>query len=306
MQQKQILLILLIGLLAISLVAAPVAARSVSSGSTIFVYENEITFDDNLASTAQLQYNPNNNVLNTIVVQNPHNFELLATSVGSNTGSWEAVDSSGNKLGTVMIYYPDLSIDVVLAKDGVSSVQQWGFLDTEGYKIKINSPHVGPSGLGAKVNIIFRGVDGSETTYVSGNSFADIAVNSAQVLTSQSFRPKDLGKTTTIYAEWSFPATFHNYAAKSNSITMNYNDVTDPGLVITFNPTPTKTIVPPTTTITTVATTVPPTTAATTIATIETTPKPTTETPTPAPTQSPLPVFLVPLALLAGLVLYRK
>ncbi|MCZ9312223.1 MAG: hypothetical protein O0V67_02500 [Methanocorpusculum sp.] len=307
MQQKRILLILLIGLLAVSLVAAPAAAREVSSGSTIFVYENEITFTGDLAETTQLQYTPNNNVLNTITVQDPNNFELLAASVGSYTGSWDAVNSSGTKLGTVMIYYPDLSIDIVLAKDGVSSVQQWGFLDTESYQIKINSPHVGPSGLGVKVNVVFKGADGSQTTYVSGNSFADIDMNSAQVLTTQSFRPKDLGKTTTIYAEWSTPASFHNYAEKSNSITMDYNDVTDPGLVITFNPTPTKTTVPPTTTVTTVATTVPPTTAATpAVTTTGTTPKPTTGTPTPAPTQSPLPGLLVPLALLAGVVLYRK
>ncbi|MDE2545430.1 MAG: hypothetical protein O0W99_01340 [Methanocorpusculum sp.] len=306
MQQKRILLILLIGLLAVSLVASPAAARGVSSGSTLFVYENGINFTGDLVGTAQLQYNPNNNVLNTIVVQDASNFELLAASVGSYTGSWDAVDSSGTKLGTVMIYYPELSIDIVLAKDGVSSVQQWGFLDTEYYQVKINAPHVGPSGLGAKVNVVFQGADGSETTYVSGSNFADIPVNSAQVLTTQSFRPKDLGKTTTIYAEWSEPASFSNYAQKSNSITMDYTDVTDPGLTITFNPTPTKTTVPPTTTVTTVATTVPPTTAGTTPATTETTSEPTTGTQTPVPTQSPLPVLLVPLSLLAGLVLYRK
>ncbi|HJJ96874.1 MAG TPA: hypothetical protein O0X38_04460 [Methanocorpusculum sp.] len=306
MQQKRILLILLIGLLAVSLVAAPAAAREVSSGSTIFVYENGIKFTGDLADTAQLQYNPNNNVLNTIVVQDATNFELLAASVGSYTGSWDAVNRSGNKLGTVMIYYPELSIDIVLAKDDVSSVQQWGFLDTEYYKVKINAPHVGPSGLNAKVNVVFKGADGSETTYVSGSSFADIPVNSAQVLTTQSFRPKDLGKTITIYAEWSDPASFHNYAQKSNSITMDYTDVTDPGLSITFNPIPTKTTVPPTTIVTTVATTVPQTTAGTTPAATETTSKPTTGAQTPAPTQSPLPALLLPLALLAGVVLYRK
>ena len=92
------------------------------SGSTIFVYENGIKFTGDLADTAQLQYNPNNNVLNTIVVQDATNFELLAASVGRYTGSWDAVNRSGNKLGTVMIYYPELSIDIVLAKDDVSSV----------------------------------------------------------------------------------------------------------------------------------------------------------------------------------------
>lgn len=305
MQHKRILLILLIGLVAVSLAASPAAARDIDSGSTIFVYENDINFTGSLAGTAQLQYNPNNNVQNTIAVQSSQNFELLASSVGSYTGSWDAVNASGVKLGTVMIYYPELSIDIVLAKDGVSSVQQYGFLDTEGYKIKINSPHVGPSGLGARVNVVFKGADGSETTYVSGNSFADIAVDSAQVLTTRSFRPKDLGKTTTIYAEWSSPSSFHNYAEKSNSITMNYNDVADPGLNITFNPTPTKTAVPATTSATVPQTTIP-TTAVTTIPATTTTSVPFTETPTPAPTQSPVPVLIVPLALLAGLVLYRR
>ena len=96
---------------------------------------------------------------------------------------------------------------------------------------------MGPSGIGATVNVVFKGADGSETTYVSGNSFANIRMDSVQILTDQFFRPKDLGKTTTIYAEWSSPTSFHNYAATSNSITMEYNDVTDPGVSITTNPT---------------------------------------------------------------------
>ncbi len=204
-----------------------------------------------------------------------------------------------------MIYYPELSIDIVLAKDGFSSVQQYGFLDTEYYQIKINAPQVGPSGIGAKVNVVFKGADGSETTSVSGNSFADIPMDSAQILTTASFRPKDLRQTTTIYAEWSYPASFHNYAAKSNSIVMNYNDVTDPGLSITFNPTVTKTTAPTTSSATPVPTTVV-TTMPTTISTTESTPCPTTQTPTPAPTKSPLPLMLAPLAVLAGALLLRK
>lgn len=73
---------------------------------------------------------------------------------------------------------------------------------------------------------------------------------------------------------------------------MNYNDVTDPGLTITFNPTPVKITV-----LTTIATT-----AVLTLATSV----PATDTPTPAPTHSPLPLLLTPMALLAGLVLYRR
>ena len=183
-------------------------------------------------------------------------------------------------------------------------MQEWGFLDTEAYKIMITSPHVGPSGidLGAKVNVIFKGADGSETTYVLGNSFADIDMNSVQVLTEASFRPKDLGKTTTIYAEWSSPTSFHNYAATSNSITMEYNDVTDPGVSITTNPTSTPTTATPSVTVTTI----PPTTVATTPIPVETTSEPTTEIPTPSPTESSLPVYLVTLSLLGALVLFRR
>ena len=181
-------------------------------------------------------------------------------------------------------------------------MQEWGFLDTEAYKIKISSPHVGPSGIDAKVNVIFKGADGSETTYVSGNSFANIRMDSVQILTSQFFLPKDLGKTTTIYAEWSDPTSFHNYAEKSNSITMEYNDVTDPGVSITTNPTPTSTISVPSVT----ETTAPPTTMATTPTPVETTPEPTTGEPTPSPTESSLPAFLAPLSLLGVLILFRR
>lgn len=302
MQKKHILMILVICLLAAGISAAPAAAREVSSGSTIFVYEDGLNFTGDLSDAAQLQYKSNNNVLNMISVQDPNNFNLLASSVGDYTGSWDVINSSGTKLGTVLIYYPDLSIDIVLAKDGVSSVQEWGFLDTEAYKIMITSPHVGPSGIGAKVNVIFKGADGSETTYVSGNSFADIRVDSAQVLTKASFRPKDLGKTTTIYAEWSSPTSFHNYAATSNSITMEYNDVTDPGVSITTNPTPTVTTSTPSVTVTTI----PPTTVATTPVPIETTSEPTTEEPAPSPTKSSLPAFLAPFSLLGVLILFRR
>lgn len=302
MQKKYILMILVLCLFAACISAAPAAARDVSSGSTIFVYEDGLNFTGDLSNAAQLQYKSNNNVLNMISVQDPDNFNLLASSVGDYTGSWDVINSSGTKLGTVLIYYPDLSIDIVLAKDGVSSVQEWGFLDTEAYQIKIGSPHVGPSGIGAKVNVIFKGADGSETTYVSGNSFADIHMDSVQILTSQFFLPKDLGKTTTIYAEWSSPTSFHNYAATSNSITMEYNDVTDPGVSITTNPTPTSTISVPSVT----ETTAPPTTMATTPTPVETTSEPTTEIPTPSPTESSLPAFLAPLSLLGVLILFRR
>ena len=267
MQKKYILMILVICLLAAGISVAPAAARDVSPGSTIFVYEDELRFTSN------------NNVLNMISVQDPNNFNLLASSVGDYTGSWDVINSSGTKLGTVLIYYPDLSIDIVLAKDGVSSVQEWGFLDTEAYKIMITSPHVGPSGIGAKVNVIFKGADGSETTYVLGNSFADIDMNSVQV-----------------------PTSFHNYAATSNSITMEYNDVTDPGVSITTNPTSTPTTATPSVTVTTI----PPTTVATTPIPVETTSEPTTEIPTPSPTESSLPVYLVTLSLLGALVLFRR
>lgn len=206
MLRKRILLILLIGILAVSFATAPGAARDVSSGSTISAYENGIDFTGNLGTVTYLQYNPNNNVFNFIAVSNPNNFGLLAAFVGGYTGSLDAVDASGTKLGSVMIYYPKLSLDIVLPKDRVSPVQQYGFLGTEYYKIKINAPSVGPSGLGTKVNVVFRGFDGSETIYVSGNSFADIPMNSAQILITQSFRPQDLRQTTTIYAEWSEPA----------------------------------------------------------------------------------------------------
>lgn len=302
MQKKYILMILVICLLAAGISVAPAAARDVSPGSTIFVYEDELRFTDDLSDAAQLQYKSNNNVLNMISVQDPNNFNLLASSVGDYTGSWDVINSSGTKLGTVLIYYPDLSIDIVLAKDNVSSVQQWGFLDTEAYKIMITSPHVGPSGIDATVNVIFKGADGSETTYASGYSFADILVDSVQVLTTASFRPKDLGKTTTIYAEWSYPTSFHNYAATSNSITMEYNDVTDPGVSITTNPTSTPTTATPSVTVTTI----PPTTVATTPIPVETTSEPTTEIPTPSPTESSLPVYLVTLSLLGALVLFRR
>ncbi|HJK83614.1 MAG TPA: hypothetical protein O0X00_05335, partial [Methanocorpusculum sp.] len=73
MQKKYILMILVICLLAAGISAAPAAARDVSPGSTIFVYEDELNFTGDLSGAAQLQYKSNNNVLNIIPVQDPDN-----------------------------------------------------------------------------------------------------------------------------------------------------------------------------------------------------------------------------------------
>lgn len=288
--------------LAISLLALPAAARDISSGDTAFVYENNVRFTGALENITGLRmYNSNHNsVLDSVAVPDPDNFEFLASQFGTDTGTWYAWDGTQD-LGYIRVLYPELSIDIVLAKDKVSSVQQYGFLDTEAYNVKIVSPNVGPSYRPpATVDIIFRNQDGSETTFVSDNSFAAIPLDGAQVITSQYFIPKDLGRGVwTIYAKWNTPESFHNFAGESNAITMDYGSVINPGLTITTNPTAVPTVVPTTPTQTVLPTST---------ATVPGTSVPPTEQPTGAPTEtaSPAPLAGAFLLLCAAAVLGRK
>ena len=105
MQKKYILMILVICLLAAGISAAPASARAVSSGSTIFVYEDGLNFTDDLSDAAQLQYKSNNNVLNMISVQDPDNFNLLASSVGDYTGSWDVHGMSLTVRGQSLVQF---------------------------------------------------------------------------------------------------------------------------------------------------------------------------------------------------------
>ena len=135
---RSVLAVGFVVVLAISLLALPAAARDISSGDTAFVYENGVRFIDDLENITELRmYNSNHNsVLDSVVVSSPDSLEFLASQFGSEIGTWYAWDGTQD-LGYILVLYPELSIDIVLAKDKVSSVQQYGFLDTEAYNVKI-------------------------------------------------------------------------------------------------------------------------------------------------------------------------
>lgn len=291
--QNLLTLSLLVFLVA-GFLTGPVTARDIDNGGTAFIYETGVSFTGNLATITELIYYGGSHTPEARVsVNNPSNFEFMEGQFSGHTGSWTASDGT-NDLGTIWVQYPEFTFDIVLTNDQASSAQEYGFQDVVPYSPVILAPQVGTvTPAFATVDIIFRNEDGAETTFVSGKNYAGISIDSAKVVVPMSFYPNDLGPGLwTIYAKWSSPTGFKNYAPTSNVIKL------DKG----HSPSPTKTTVP------TDTETVSPTEVPTTPPVTEPPTNVPTEIPTKAPTPatSPLSLLLAPLALcLAGACLRR-
>ena len=315
--------LLLLGIVAAFTIGAcilPAAARSptisdIQPGDVIFVYETGLNLTDlrdqttNNPITELRQYRDGDTskaAITQIPVSDDTDFSVMEafvpkSSVPMTVWAWNPTDGNTN---SVMIYYPEVSIEAVLASSHADSVTGLSIPDGTSIAFRVTSPQVGsyyyygpPSTWPAKIDILLTMPGGAQTTNIGGTNLAGMSIDSAQFYTNDPGKPggvilsfKDQG-TYTFQAEWSAPSGFKNYAAKSNEISINYGGRANIGTATaTATPEPTQepTVVP--TTAPTYVPTEHPTAVPTEsgLPTPDTTALPVTELPTQAPTATPL------------------
>ncbi|WP_298665892.1 DUF3821 domain-containing protein [uncultured Methanofollis sp.] len=277
--------------------ATPVAARGatisdVSPGDTIFVYETGLNLTalrnaPDVPVTALRLYTDNNpakGVANEISVEDDTNFELRKVDVEDDAGTYYAYSPGIDAGNWIMIRYPEVEIDAVLAAPNHSD-------RISGISIPIGTPiaiklssRVGQNyragDTTAAVEIVIITPGGAELTSFQGVDYSNIPLRGSEIYTDDPGMPGALvldnleQGTYKVQARWTSPQGFADYADDSNIITFSV------GEKIAVNTTPT--------TATTTAPTTLPTTVITTTATMTVpTPSPSLTT---AATTTPMPV----------------
>ncbi|MCZ0862078.1 hypothetical protein [Methanocorpusculum vombati] len=198
-------------------------ARLVYPGNTAFVYEKikiQITASAYATSIAYMSGSANPSALNTIQADANGVINLLDVSVGGYTGAYRIYNGSEWTGGYLYIWQPDLILRAEYA-GSTDSVDGKAVSKSSSIHYIIDSPKVGPSGIGAKAQIIVTTPVGGQTTMLGSVSLADIDINSVRVTTRDiSLADSALrGGTYTSRAEWITPQVFANYAKKSNTVT---------------------------------------------------------------------------------------
>jgi len=161
-------------ILAAALVVAPVAAaRTISSGDTIYVGEENLNlervFNASTGTAGTLVYYSSisdnaGTVGRTIQVANIADFDLTATAAGSATGtSWYAFNSTttdfrnpGNAAGTVLIENPSMNLRVLLGEKGTTSVDGQSVSRTSYIRFRIdhNLAGLNTDGMPDRYNLV--------------------------------------------------------------------------------------------------------------------------------------------------------
>ncbi len=106
-------------LMAVALLVAPAAARNVYAGNTTFVGEEGLDLTTVNAGISRLVHysDPSTQAVDNIIdVATPGSFDLIATDVGSITGTYYAWNNAGPIAGSpfIVVKVPSVSLDVVL------------------------------------------------------------------------------------------------------------------------------------------------------------------------------------------------
>jgi len=140
-------------LLVAALVVVPVAAqRTIASGNTIYVSEEDLDVSALFLGNASgnlVRFSGSlidrNVVGSPIFVPDTSNFDLSATAVGTSTGTWYAFNESDSiqgtdqPLGNVLIQVPSTNLRVLLGTSGTTSVD--GQSVTRGQSIRFRVDH---------------------------------------------------------------------------------------------------------------------------------------------------------------------
>jgi len=222
-------------LLVAALVVAPAAAaRTVSSGDTVYVGEEKLSFDatfvDSGNITKLVHYSDPSagTVDKTIMVTPP--FELTKSDVGTTTGEYYAFNGTTSTAlrdqssGKVDIQIPTTKLDVMLAAgNGKDSVDGKSVTRKDSLFFKLENNLHGfkeLTGTAYNMSIDVTLPGGGVTNMPFGENFKEnIAVNG----TTYESRPLDLSKaeagTYTAVAKWPKDADFYDKGFDSNAVT---------------------------------------------------------------------------------------
>ncbi|KAF5046527.1 hypothetical protein DSECCO2_469830 [anaerobic digester metagenome] len=230
--------------LAAALVVAPAAARVVSSsGTTVYVGEEQLNFAGFGASgqVDQLVHFTNfgdRSIDKTIQADSVGNItELTRAAVGTTTGPYYVFavgedPSTATPAGYVNVQYPDATLGVVLSSNTQESVDGKSVTRETPVAFKLTNNLNGLAGTGATMRIEVTLPGGGVTTQFGNQPLGSIAVNGTTALVN----PVDLANaeagTYTAIAKWPSGSDFYGKDFDSNSVTF---EVLTKSLAITSN-----------------------------------------------------------------------
>ncbi|HJK51508.1 MAG TPA: hypothetical protein O0X60_00135, partial [Methanocorpusculum sp.] len=173
-----------------------VEAREVVNGDDVFVYEHIIyTTDTDATKLVKYSDGASPSVVNQISGTNGI-FYLTEDVVGGQYGTYNVTGEAGN-LGTVSIWYPEISLQAELTTNSVTGATSGDSIDgktinknTE-ISFLINSPKVQPALAGeeeekqASAKIVFTTPSGGQTTYFGdsvSNNLGNIPLSGTQTI----------------------------------------------------------------------------------------------------------------------------
>jgi hypothetical protein len=217
-------LITLIAVFALSAIAMPAAARTVSEGGTIFEYEQGLDlspFVSNGDSLARFQDDdPTKMQVYSINVGDATNCDLTMFDLGGNYGTYYVMHNSAPN-GRLFIREPWMRLDTVLDVSRAESIAGKTVSRNNKIAFVIDAPEVGTYLPGTTMKIEITTPSGSKITQIADLNLAGIALNSARTyITGVDISGLEDGRYTA-QACWQSPSGFANYASDSNSISFS-------------------------------------------------------------------------------------
>ncbi|WP_214041603.1 MEMAR_RS02690 family S-layer glycoprotein [Methanoculleus sp.] len=231
--------------LAAALVVAPAAARTIeTSGSTVYVGEENINFAAALGGedvTQIVHYSdPTAGAIDkTIAAADGTITELTKTAVGTTTGPYYVFTAAGDPTdrttaeGYVNVQIPDATLDVVLSVNPQESVNGKSVTRDSPVAFKLTNNLNGFTGDSAVMRIEVTLPGGGVTTQFGGQETLDsIAVNGTTALVNPIDLENAEAGTYTALAKWPGGSDFYGKGFDSNTVTF---EVLTKTLAITSN-----------------------------------------------------------------------
>ena len=227
-------------LLAAALVVAPAAARTIVSGGTVFIGEEDVdltaVFNTTVGDSGTLVHYSSitssgalriGTIEKTISVANVSKFELTKTDFGSLTGQWYAFAGGADLTildeakGNILVEKPQVKLDVKLVRDGkVTADSVDGKTVTRKSEIAFEIEHnLGDNIKEFGVNIEVTTPSGGKLTTFAGKPLKNqILDGQKKVIKDIKLDGQDAGTYTAI-AKWPEGTDFYGKGYDSNTVT---------------------------------------------------------------------------------------